>query len=656
MEIADRTGRVVIASVQPQVDCGRYPIKRTTGESVIVEADVYADGHDSIACAVLYRREDAREWSEVPMKPLGSDRWKAVFRVGGLGTWRYTIEGWIDHFETWRRDMIKRVGARQDVAVDLLAGALLIDRAALGATGSDHADLVQWANFLQGNATPEEKTALALRDTVAAVVHRHSDRGFATRYDQELAVTVDRERARFGAWYEFFPRSCGTLRDCEARLDYAAEMNFDVVYLPPVHPIGKVNRKGHNNSIAAEPDDPGSPWAIGSDEGGHKAIDPQLGTIDDFDGFVRAAARRGLEVAMDLAFQCAPDHPYVREHPEWFRKRPDGSIQYAENPPKKYQDIYPFEFETADWRALWDELTSVVRFWIGHGIRIFRVDNPHTKALPFWEELIAGIKREYPETIFLAEAFTRPKLMYQLAKLGFTQSYTYFTWRNTKAELISYFTELTQSAVREYFRPNLWPNTPDILPESLQYGGRPAFIARLILAATLAANYGIYGPAFELAESVAKEAGSEEYLDSEKYQTREWAIDHPWSLRELIGRLNRIRRENPALQSDWNLRFHETDNEYLICYSKSTSDLRDTVLVAVNLDPAHKHSGWVTLDLAALGLDSRQPYQVHDLLGDSRHLWTGPRNYVELDPKSIPAHLFRIRRKLHTERDFDYFL
>jgi starch synthase (maltosyl-transferring) len=656
MKISDRRGRVVIASVRPEVDCGRYPIKRTTGESVMVEADVYADGHDSIACVVLYRREDAAGWAEVRMKPLGNDRWTAPFRVEGMGTWLYTIEGWIDHFETWRRDMIKRVAAGQDVTVDLLAGALVIDQAAMRAGGSEQTDLAQWAAFLRSDATPEEKTELALRDAVAAVVGRHSDRSLATRYDKQLSVTVDRERARFGAWYEFFPRSCGSLRDCVARLDYAAEMKFDVVYLPPVHPIGKVNRKGRNNTIEAGADDPGSPWAIGSDEGGHTAIHPQLGTLEDFDHFVREAARRGLEVAMDLAFQCAPDHPYVREHPEWFRKRPDGTIQYAENPPKKYQDIYPFEFETEHWRSLWDELTGVVRFWIARGIRIFRVDNPHTKALPFWEKLIAEVKRDHPETIFLAEAFTRPKLMYQLAKLGFTQSYTYFTWRNTKAELISYFTELTQSDVREFFRPNLWPNTPDILPEPLQYGGRPAFIARLVLAATLGANYGIYGPAFELGESAAKEPGSEEYLDSEKYQAREWAIENPWSLREVIARVNRIRRENPALHSDWNLRFHETDNEYLICYSKSSSDLRDTVLVVVNLDPSHKHVGWVTLDLPALGLDSGRPYQVHDLLSSSRHLWTGPHNYVELDPQSIPAHLFRIRRKLHTERDFDYFL
>ncbi len=657
MDAPDLRGRVVIAGVGPEVDCGRFAIKRTAGGSVRVEADVYADGHESISCAVLHRKDDAAGWDETPMTPLGNDRWKAEFTVSAVGRYLYTIEGWIDRFQTWRRDMIKRVEARQtDLAVDLLAGAQLLEEGALRASGGDSADLLECAGYLRGSASDAEKAERALDPELEEIMGRNPDRALATRYDRELPVTVDRERARFSAWYEFFPRSCGGLRGCEARLDYAAAMGFDVVYLPPVHPIGKVNRKGRNNATAATPDDTGSPWAIGSEEGGHKSIHPQLGTVEDFDWFVRAAAERGLEVALDIAFQCAPDHPYVREHPEWFRKRPDGTIQYAENPPKKYQDIYPLEFETEDWRALWDELAGVVHFWIDRGIRIFRVDNPHTKAFPFWEKLIAEVKGKSPETIFLAEAFTRPKVMYRLAKLGFTQSYTYFTWRNTKAELTAYFTELTQSEVREYFRPNLWPNTPDILPEYLQYGGRPAFIARLILAATLGANYGIYGPAFELCENVARQAGSEEYLDSEKYQLREWRIDDPWSLRELITRVNRVRRDNPALQSDRSLHFHDIDNEQLICYSKSTPDLLDSVLVIVNLDPSHKHSGWVNLDLPALGLDPRYPYQVHDLLGDNRHLWTGPRNYVELDPQTIPAHVFRIRRRIRTERDFDYFL
>ncbi len=368
------------------------------------------------------------------------------------------------------------------------------------------------------------------------------------------------------------------------------------------------------------------------------------------------AAEHGLEIALDMAFQCSPDHPYVREHPEWFVHRPDGTIQYAENPPKKYQDIYPLDFESEKWQELWEELRSVVLYWIGKGIRIFRVDNPHTKAFPFWEWLIAEVKRQYPETIFLAEAFTRPKVMHQLAKLGFTQSYTYFTWRNTKAELIEYFTELSQGGAREFFRANLWPNTPDILPEQLQYGGRPAFIARLVLAATLGANYGIYGPAFELSDNQARDPGGEEYLNSEKYEIKRWDLESAWSLRDLIARVNQVRRENPALQSDWSLKFHETDNEMLLCYSKTTPDLSNAILVVVNLDFSHTHSGWVTLDLDALGLDEVHPYQVHDLIGENRHLWTGRRNFIELNPQVEPAHVFRIRRKIRTERDFDYFL
>jgi starch synthase (maltosyl-transferring) len=460
-----------------------------------------------------------------------------------------------------------------------------------------------------------------------------------------------------------FPRSCankpgkhGTFKDCEQRLPYVEAMGFDVLYLPPIHPIGKTYRKGRNNAVVAGPNDTGSPWAIGSEEGGHKSIHPQLGTLDDFRSLVKKAKGHGLEVAIDIAFQCTPDHPYVKEHPEWFRKRPDGTIQYAENPPKKYQDIYPIDFESEHWRDLWDELRSVVLFWIDQGVRIFRVDNPHTKAFAFWEDLIGKVKNDYPETIFLAEAFTRPKVMYRLAKLGFTQSYTYFTWRNTKWEFTQYFTELTQTDVREYFRPSLWPNTPDILPEHLQFGGRPAFMARLVLAATLGANYGIYGPAFELCENRPREPRTEEYLNSEKYEIKQWDIDRPDSLREFVARVNRIRKENPALHSNWSLCFHSVDNEQLICYSKQTDDLRNVILTVVNLDFHHTHSGWVDLSLGPLGLKPDQPYQVHDLLTDAHYLWQGARNYVELNPQSVPAHIFRIQHRTRTEQDFDYFM
>ncbi|HLS57561.1 MAG TPA: alpha-amylase family glycosyl hydrolase, partial [Zeimonas sp.] len=504
---------------------------------------------------------------------------------------------------------------------------------------------------------------LALDPQRAQLARRFPDRRFETASPVELPLTVDRERARFSSWYELFPRSTspepgrhGTLSDCAARLDYVAELGFDVVYLPPIHPIGRERRKGRNNAPVAGPDDVGSPWAIGAREGGHKSIHPELGTIDDFRRLVARAQELGMEIALDIAFQCAPDHPYVTEHPQWFRWRPDGTVQYAENPPKKYQDIYPFDFEAGDWRALWQELKSVFDFWIAEGVRIFRVDNPHTKAFGFWEWVIDEIKRAHPDVIFLAEAFTRPKVMHRLAKLGFTQSYTYFAWRNTKHELTTYFTELTRGPGREYFRPNAWPNTPDILTEALQHGGRPAFTARLVLAATLSASYGIYGPAFELMEQVAREPGSEEYLDSEKYEIRSWAIERADSLRDLIALVNRIRRENPALQSDRSLAFMPTDNEQVICYAKRSLDGANTIVVVVGLDPHHAHGAWLDLDLRWLGVAADSTYQMHDLLSGARYLWQGARNYVRLDPAHMPAHVFRVRHRLRREQDFDYFL
>jgi len=479
----------------------------------------------------------------------------------------------------------------------------------------------------------------------------------------EYPLVVDPERARFSAWYELFPRSAsstpgahGTFHDVEARLPYVAELGFDVLYFPPIHPIGREKRKGKNNSLAPSAEDVGSPWAIGAAEGGHKSLHPELGTLEDFRRLVARAREFGIEIALDIAFQCAPDHPYVKEHPEWFRWRPDGTVQYAENPPKKYQDIYPFNFETDDWRALWEELASVFEFWMAEGVRIFRVDNPHTKPFAFWEWAIARLKRQHPEAIFLAEAFTRPKVMHRLAKLGYTQSYTYFAWRNTKWELTEYFTELARGPGREYFRPNVWPNTPDILTEHLQFGGRPAFMARLVLAATLAASYGIYGPAFELLESKPRDPGGEEYLDSEKYQIRAWDLAREDSLRGFIARVNEARRDNPALQSDASLAFFPVDNEHIICYAKATPDLENVVVTVVNVDPYHTQSGWVELDLAALGVDERSPYQMHELLTGARYLWHGARNFVSLDVTRSPAQIFRLRRKVRTERDFDYFL
>ncbi len=659
----DGRRRVVIEGVSPEIDGGRFPIKRIAGETVTVEADVFADGHDVVTAVLRWRRLEAAEWHELPMLPLDNDRWSGVFPVDAVGRYAYGIEGWVDPFLTWRRDLAKRIEAGQEVSVELAVGAELLAAAAARAPDAERQRLAEWARTLAGATPITSRQALALDEEVLALVQRSPDRASATRYARELEVAVDRERARFSSWYEFFPRSVsaepgrhGTLADCATHLPYVAEMGFDVVYLPPIHPIGTSFRKGPNNSLTPGPEDVGSPWAIGGPEGGHDAIHPALGGFEDFRRLVGRAGELGMEIALDLAFQCSPDHPYVTSHPSWFRHRPDGTIQYAENPPKKYQDIYPIDFESEDWRALWAELERVVLFWVGHGVRIFRVDNPHTKAFPFWEWLIAQVRARHPDVLFLAEAFTRPKVMYRLAKLGFSQSYTYFAWRNTSEKLREYFTELTGTPVREFFRPTLWPNTPDILTEYLQFGERPAFTVRAVLAATLGASYGIYGPAFELCDGRPREAGSEEYRDSEKYQLRTWNLEDPWSLRPLLTRLNRIRRENPALQTDRDLRFHPTDNPTLVCYSKATEDKENVVLVAANLDPQHRQTGWVNLDLAELGLSEDQPFQVHDELSNTRYLWQGRRNYVQLDPGELPAHVFRVRRRALTEQDFDYDL
>ena len=652
--------RVVIEGVTPQIDGGAFPIKRVVGDTVVVEADAFVDGHDVISCVLLHRKESGAGWAESPMEPLVNDRWRGAFTVEEIGRYCYTVVGWVNRFKSWARDLGKRVDAGQEVPIQMRIGADLIVEAAARASGDDAARLLAYAEIVRlGGA---DGTRVALSPELAALMSRYEERRFATRYERELPVVVDRLRARFSAWYELFPRSTaadagrhGTFADVEARLPYVAAMGFDVLYLPPIHPIGRQFRKGPNNTVQAGPGDPGSPWAIGAGEGGHKAVHPELGTLEEFRHLVQAAQENGLEIALDIAFQASGDHPYLQEHPEWFRRRPDGTIQYAENPPKKYQDIYPFDFEGAAWRELWEELKSVFIFWAEQGVRIFRVDNPHTKPFPFWEWVIAEVKRDYPETLFLAEAFTRPKLLYRLAKLGFTQSYNYFAWRNTRWELTEYLTELTQTGVREFFGANLWPNTPDILPESLQYGGRPAFVTRFILAATLGPSYGIYGPAYELMDNTPLAPGKEEYLNSEKYEIKRWDIGRPDSLAPLIGRVNRIRRDNPAFRANVDLRFHDAENDQLIAYSKSTEDGTNQVLVVVNLDPHHKQSGFVNLPLADLKIDPDQRYQVHDLLTGARYLWNGPRNYVELDPIGLPAHIFAIRRRARTEHDFDYF-
>jgi starch synthase (maltosyl-transferring) len=657
----DGRRRVLVEGLYPEVDCGRYPAKRIAGEPVLIECDLLADGHDAVAGAFFFRRAGEADWQEGTLLSLGNDRWGGSFVPPGVGTWEFVVEGWIDAFTTWRRGIGRKIEAGQDVSVEMLVGARLLADAASRATGDD-ARLLQAAaaDASDPKRPAANRFAAAGTESVASTMARYPDRRDGTRSTPPLRVTIDLPLARFSTWYELFPRSTGaagkhgTLRDVARQLPRLEAMGFDVLYLPPIHPIGRSFRKGKNNALSAEPDDVGSPWAIGAAEGGHKAVHPELGTIADVRALVADARARRIEVALDVAFQASPDHPYVTAHPEWFLKRPDGTIQYAENPPKKYQDVYPFDFEGEAWESLWQELKSVVEFWCEQGVRVFRVDNPHTKSLRFWRWCITEVKNAYPDAIFLAEAFTRPKIMYALAKAGFTQSYTYFTWRHTKQELTEYLTELSRPPVSDFYRPNFWPNTPDILPEHLQFGGRPTFIQRLVLAATLSSNYGIYGPPFELMEHVAR-PGSEEYLDNEKFQLRAWDLDREDSLREVITLVNRTRRENPALQ-DNRITFHATDNDQLLCFSKRSADGGNVVVIVVNLDVHHTHAGWIDLNLKALGIDPEEGFQAHDLLSEARYQWKGARTYVELDPGIMPASIFLLRRRVRSEHDFEYFL
>ena len=637
-------GRVVVEHVAPVVDAGRFPVKRVSGEEVAVTADVFTDGKDTVAARLLHRPPGGR-WSAVALVPLGNDHWTASFTVDRLGIHRFTVEAWIDPFRSWLVGALAKIEAGQDVAVDLQIGATLVTEGADRASARAGERLrTAAAPLLAGDA----EAFAAVAEAVATLMDPLADRGEGTVHP-ECTVLVERERARFSTWYELFPRSAGTtpgrhgtFADVAARLPDLAALGFDVVYLPPIHPIGVSGRKGPDNALTARKGDPGSPWAIGAAEGGHTAIHPELGTPADFRSLVAEAQVHGLEIALDIAFQCSPDHPWVTEHPEWFRHRPDGSIQFAENPPKRYEDIYPIDFDTADRDGLWAGLKGVVDHWIGEGVRIFRVDNPHTKPFAFWEWLLAEVRAEHPDVLFLAEAFTRPRVLERLAKLGFSQSYNYFAWRNSAWELREYLTELTQTEVKEYLRPNLWPNTPDILTEYLQTGGRGAFAARAVLAATLGASYGVYGPAFELCEHEPRHTGSEEYLHSEKYEIRQWDLDQPHSLAPLLGRLNGLRHAHPALQSNASLRFHDVDGDDLLCYSKRSDDGSDVMLVVVNCDPHQARAGVVHLDLAELGVDGG-PFEVHDRLSDAHYTWHGPDNYVELDPGHQPAHVFTLR-------------
>ena len=652
--------RPQVESVLPAVDAGRFPVKRCIDETVTVTAIAYTDGHDQIGCTLLYRGPDEADWRRTPMQALGNDHWQAAFAPATLGRHEYTVEAWVDPYTSWQNDLARRSDPDEVLELELRAGADLLLDAATRLSNEDSTRARDYAARLTGTQPLAERIVLALSDPPAALARRGIDPALVARFAHTLPLVAEAPIARCGAWYEFFPRSArpderhATFRDAYRMLEYAAGLGFDVVYLPPIHPIGETHRKGKNNTRTSKPGDVGSPWAIGAAAGGHTAVHPALGRLADFDKFVARANELGLRVAMDIAFQCSPDHPLVSEHPEWFRHRPDGSIRYAENPPKRYEDIVPFDFSCDDWQGLWGELLQDILFWVERGIRILRVDNPHTKPLPFWEWCINEVKSRFPDVVFLAEAFTRPAVLEGLARRGFSQSYTYFAWRNTRYELEQYFTELTQTPVREFLRPNLWPNTPDILHDFLQTGGRSAFMARFILAATLGASYGIYGPPFELCEATPVAAGSEEYLDSEKYQLRTWDLDAPWSLRDLIVRVNQIRHAHPALQFDHSLRFHPTDNDHLICYSKVSPDATDVIITVVNVDSRNRQYGNVELDLQMLGIDPDHPYQVHDLLGDGRYLWFGSRNYVELDPGA--AHVLAPRTHVRTEQDFDYFL
>ncbi len=662
--------RVVIDRITPSVEGGIFPVKRVIGDIVNVEADVFADGHDSVAVVFQYRKRGTKDYTELRMEGGGNDLWKIKFIPEDIGFIEYNVAARIDHYTSWYKGFEKKLAAEQNVEVELLVGADLLEGIAGRANHEDATILRGYAEALRDDSKSSARRAELLRsESLQLIANAYPDHTRETRYCRNMLMLVERKRAAFSSWYEFFPRSFGdkfgshgNFRSAQKFLPHIAKMGFDIVYLPPIHPIGKKFRKGKNNSLTAEATEPGSPWAIGSKDGGHKDIHPELGTLDDFIAFREEAERLGMEIALDIAFQCAPDHPYVKENPKWFRWRPDGTVQYAENPPKKYQDILPFNFESEDWRGLWEELRSVFIFWIQNGVKVFRVDNPHTKPLEFWRWCIESIKTDYPDVMFLAEAFTRPKIKYRLGKAGFTHGYTYFTWRNTKEEITEYLKELCKPEVSDIFWPNFWPNTPDILHECLQFGGRPAFMARQVLAATLSSNYGMYGPAFELCEHEAF-PGREEYNNNEKYELKKWDIDRNGNIRHLITRLNRIRKDNPALQRTHNLTFVETDNTMLLAYIKHTPDLLNIVLTVVNLDFNNVQEGWVCLPLDLLRMDADSYFMVQDMLPetggampDTNYMWHGAKNYVKLSPHACPAHVFRIFRKVRRENDFDYWL
>ncbi len=644
---------LAIECVEPSLDDARHPVKRIVGDSFHVTADIFRDGHDLVAARIRFRSPSDREWRYAPLAyEYDSDRWDGGFPLDEIGSWVYTVEAWTDVFATWRSGLQKKIDAGQDVSLELLEGAEIVDAAANRARFGDIRNALKQAvaTLREADLDQRDRVTVALAPQLIPLVESYHLPADLTAYDRELEIAVDRERARFAAWYELFPRSQGdvpgrhgTFATAERELERIARLGFDVVYLPPVHPIGETNRKGRNNSLEASASDPGSPWAIGGKEGGHTAVDPRLGTLADFDHFVTRAHELGMEIALDYALQCSPDHPWLKEHPDWFFIRADGSIRYAENPPKKYQDIYPLDFWCADRAGLWNACKDIFLFWISHGVRTFRVDNPHTKPFAFWRWVIEEVKQRHPQVIFLSEAFTRPKRMKHLAKIGFTQSYTYFIWRTEARELAEYLTELTQSPVREYLRGNLFANTPDILHEFLQHGGRAGFRIRALLAATLSPLYGIYS-GFELLEGIPLRSGSEEYIDSEKYELKHRDWGRPDSIAADFELLNRIRRENRALQLHDNLTFHPSDNDRVLFYRKSAPNGQNDLLIAVNLDPHSVRETTVHVPIADLDIHAEESYGVEDLLTGARYLWRGSRNYVRLDPREQVGHILRLIR------------
>ncbi|MBS1490632.1 MAG: alpha-1,4-glucan--maltose-1-phosphate maltosyltransferase [Bacteroidetes bacterium] len=635
--------RIIIENIQPLVDGGLYPAKRTVGEKVEVRASIFADGHDHIRASLWVRSATETNPAEILMVPTANDEWQASFYTLKQENYFFSIHAWIDHFDTWYDGFKKKVAARVDVKVELMEGASMLRQLSL-----EKPELILWATKLEDSSHYAEAVASVLSDEFEKIVYNHPLKEIFTTSGKELEILVESKKANFSTWYEFFPRSSaldagrhGTFRDCLKLLPRISAMGFDVLYFPPIHPIGKINRKGKNNNVRAVAGEPGSPWAIGSDEGGHKSVLPALGTIEDFKKLVSEAKKMGIDIAMDIAFQCAPDHPYVKEHKSWFKQRPDGSIQYAENPPKKYQDIYPFNFETEDWQALWQELLSVFLFWMEQGVKIFRVDNPHTKPIPFWHWVIAEVHKTDADIIFLSEAFTRPKIMESLAKVGFTQSYTYFTWRVNKSELTNYMKELVQGPSRNFFRPNFWPNTPDILPYHLQHQAENSFIIRYALAATLSSNVGVYGPSYEFYENTPID-GKEEYYNSEKYEVRHYDWKKTNRMTDIMTMINRVRKENTSLQSTWNIQFCEVGNDQLIAFLKATDDLSNLILVVVNLDPHQTQSGYIQLPKERIGLADKINIKLYDWMTDEHYTWIQEWNFVEINPHKMPFHLFQL--------------